>query len=189
MQIGLSGWDKQLQERNISADTLSEKVYVQGPFGDQYQMNDYEYSGDAPARLNRTIDNLLYGEYGRQNFINLFYSLPEIFAPINEIASRVADATWQLRKEWNDEVDYSDKDFNRLFSRPNPLMSFKQFVYQAVCYEYLTGANIEYFNRPSTLPNEYKNFLSWLNLPSEKVCIKVNKNADLYSSTKLEDLI
>lgn len=184
-------WGKELATRSatITADGFGERVYVQGPFGDQYQMGDYEYSGDAPAKLNRTIDSLLYGDYGRQNFIQLFYALPEIFAPINEIASRVADATWQLKKSWNDEVDYSDADFNRLFSNPNPLMSFKQFVYQAVCYEYLTGANIEYFNRPSTLPNEYKNFLSWYNLPSDKVKIKVNQQADIYSATKISDLI
>lgn len=184
------GRDIAVNNRNIPADIMSEKVYVQGPFGDEYPMvNNYEYSGDAPAKLNRTIDNLLYGKYGRQNFIQLFYCLPEIFAPVNEIASRVADATWQLRKTWNDEVDYSDKDFNRLFSKPNPLMSFKQFVYQAVCYEYLTGANIEYFNRPTVLPNEYKNYLSWFNLPSDKVCIQKKKNADIYSATELSDLI
>lgn len=186
-----ASWGKDIAKR--SADGLianSETVYVQGPFGDELPMvNDYEYSGDAPARLNRTIDNLLYGSYGRQNFINLFYCLPEIFAPVNEIASRVADATWQLKKSWNDEVDYSDVEFNRLFSRPNPLMSFKQFVYQAVCYELLTGANIEYFNRPLTLPNEYKNYLSWFNLPSDKVCIKKKQNYDLYSATELSDLI
>ena len=184
------GKDIAMQSRNIAPDTISNTVYVQGPFGDQFPMvNDYEYSGDAPAKLNRTIDNLLYGSYGRQNFIELFYCLPEIFAPVNEIASRVADATWQLKKQWNDEVDYSDKDFNRLFTQPNPLMSFKQFVYQCVCYELLTGANIEYFNRPLTLPDEYKNYLSWYNLPSDKVCIKKKANADIYSATTLSDLI
>jgi hypothetical protein len=183
-------WSKDIATRSATGLTsLPQTVYVQGPFGDQFAMNDYEYSGDAPAKLNRTIDNLLYGSYGRQNFINLFYCLPEIFAPVNEIASRVADATWQLKKSWNDEIDYSDKDFNRLFSQPNPLTSFKQFVYQAVCYELLTGANIEYFNRPLTLPDEYKNYLSWYNLPSDKVCIKRRQGADLYSATKMSDLV
>src|SRR6187551_2296249 len=114
-------WGKDIAIQQRSIPDFVDKVFVQGPFGDQYSMNDYEYSGDAPARLDRTIDNLLYGQYGRQNFIQLFYCLPEIFAPINEIASRVADATWQLRKSWNDEVDYNDPDFNRLFTKPNPL--------------------------------------------------------------------
>lgn len=184
-------WGKDIATRSagITADSFPDKVFVQGPFGDQYHINDYEYSGDAPARLDRTIDNLLYGDYGRQNFIQLFYCLPEIFAPINEIASRVADATWQLRKSWNDEVDYNDNEFNRLFSKPNPLRTFKQFVYEAVCYEYLTGANIEYFNRPLVLPDEYRNYLSWFNLPSDKVSIERVKNADIYSSTEITDLV
>lgn len=186
-----STWGKYIAKRSagITADSIPQTVYVQGPFGDQTVINDYEYSGDAPAHLNRTIDNLLYGQYGRQNFIQLFYCLPEIFAPINEIASRVADATWQLRKSWNDEVDYNDADFNRLFTKPNPLRTFKQFVYEAVCYEYLTGANIEYFNRPSTLRDEYKNYLSWFNLPSDKICIEKVKGADIYSSTDIKDLV
>ena len=187
MQIGTQGWDVPVK-RELSINTLPEKVFVQGPFGHQTAIHDYEYSGDAPARLHSAIDDLLTGTHGKQNFINLFYSLPEIFAPIHEIASRVAYANWQLRRNMDDGVDYNNKYFNKLFSQPNPLMSMQQFVYQAVCYEYLTGANLEYINCPSTLTQDYTNILSWNNIPTQKV--KFNKKpVDPYSATSLTDFI
>lgn len=182
-------WGKDIAKRSMTPDQIPQVVYVTGEFNTDLRTHIQEYSSDAPAVLNKTYSDLLYGAYNRKNFISLFYCLPEIFAPINEIASRVADANWQLRKDWNDEVDYSNKDFNRLFSQPNPLMTFKQFVYQGVCYEYLTGAKLEYANNPSTLTREAANVLSWYNLPSDKVCIESNKNADIYSATKITDLI
>jgi hypothetical protein len=188
MQIETRGWDN-LQENNMSLEDLNKPVFVQGVFNDQVPFPNYEYSGDAPAALNRTIDSLLYGQYSQSNFINLFYCLPEIFAPVNEIASRVADAVWQLRRNQDDAVDYKDKDFNRLFSQPNPLMSHKQLVWQAVCYELLTGANLEFFNKPSTLADDYTNILTWSNMPTHKVATNKKKGVDPYTATSLSDFV
>lgn len=181
-------WGKDIALQNRSAE-LPQKVFVAD--GGKYQFGmGYEYSEYEPATINWSIDNLLYGGYGRQNFIELFYCLPEIFAPVHEIASRVADACWQLRSTNKaNAVDTNNADFNRLFTNPNPLMGFKQFVYQAVCYELLTGANIEYLNKPATLPDELGSVLSWFNLPTPKVKIDVKQNVDVYSSTNITDLV
>lgn len=178
-------WGKDLVTRNAD---IPQKVFVEFD-GRQSPMN-YSYSEYEPATLNWSIDQLLYGGYGRQNFITLFYCLPEIFAPVHEIASRVADAEWQLRRNMDDGIDYSNKQWNRLSSQPNPLMSHKQLIYQAVCYELLTGASFQYFNRPSTLDQaDYNNIATWLNLPTQKLKIDVNRNVDVYSVTELNDLI
>lgn len=175
---------------NLGTDETNRPVFVQGPFGDQspFPIN-YEYSGDAPAKLNRTFDNLLYGPYNKQNFINLFYSLPEIFAPVNEIATRVADAVWQLRSNRDDSIQTNDADFNRLFSSPNPLMSHKQLTYQAICYEILTGQNLEFFNIPSTLPQTYQNVITWSNIPTQSVTVNKKDGVDPYTATTIEDFI
>lgn len=182
MQITASGWDN-IQTRSVD---FPSKVFIE-----EDGKGIFEYSQVAPPLLAMTydIESILEGAYGRDNFINLFYLLPEIFAPVNEIASRVADAVWQLRKSWNDEVDYSNKTFNRLFSQPNPMMSLKQLVWQACCYELLTGANVEYFNKPSTLTNDFENILSWWNLPTNRLCIEKKQGVDIYSSTKINDLV
>lgn len=190
MQINTQNWDVP-QKREFGGDIAASgnPVFVQGPFGDQSSFPNYEYSGDAPARLRRTIDNLLEGPYHRQNFINLFYCLPEIAAPVHEIASRVADAAWQLRSDRTDEVITTDKDFNRLFSNPNPLMSFKQLCYQAVCYEILTGCSLSTINIPSTLPRWYTNIITWTNIPSQSCTPIKKKNVDPYTATSIEDYI
>jgi hypothetical protein len=143
-----------------------------------------EYSFDD-AR----IDALLGGYYADNNFIQLFYCLPEIAAAVHAIASRVSDANWQLRRYSNDEVISTDAQFNRLFTDPNPLISFRDFVYQAVCYEILTGKQFFYANVPSTLPFEWENVVNWFNLAAN--CVKIHKhpNVDVYSITSISDLI
>lgn len=147
-----------------------------------------EYGESEPAYLSR-FNDLIYGGHASSNFITLFHCLPEIFAPVHEIASRVSACNWQLRRSSNDAVIYTDRDFNKLFSTPNPLQSFRDFVYQAVCYELLTGKQFFFFNKPSTLIDEYKSIITWSNLPASKVVIKQKKGVDPYTITELSDLI
>jgi len=173
-------WGENLNKRNIQ---IPEKVFIEREGG--Y----YEYSEYEPQHLENYLESFLGGHYSKQNYINLFYCLPEIFAPVNEIASRVADANWQLRKNSNDEVVYNDPYFNKLFEYPNPLMNFKQFIWQSVCYELLTGANFQYINRPSTLQPTFDNIISLWNLPTSRLNIELKKNVDIYSSTSMSDLV
>lgn len=170
----------EIKERALEY-AVPEKIFIQpeGPY--------WEYSEEMPAMLN--FNNLLSGFYGSQNFITLFYSVPEVFAPVHEIAKRVSDGNFQLRKEWNDQIDYSDADYNRLFTQPNPLVSFKDFVYQAVCYEILTGRQLFFFNKPKTLPDEYKSIITWSNLPAHKVHAELKKNMDPYTATSINDFV
>lgn len=181
-------WGKDIVKRNASIE-VPEKVFIEREFGPDIPM--YEYSEIEPSQFRGgyDIEDILYGAYGRQNFITLFYCLPEIFAPVNEIASRVAEATWQLCSTANDSVDYKNKAFNRLFEKPNPLMTMKQFVWQSVCYDILTGANFQYLNKPSTLPDELDSVLSWWNAPTHQVNIDKKKNVDIYSATSLDDFV
>lgn len=186
--------EKQIEERGIN--DIPDKVFIERenqpliPNG-----RAYEYSIDDP-RISGPISNLLYGYYAPQNFIELFYTLPEIFAPVHEIASRVADCNWQLRKirktggDHNDEPIYNNEQFNRLFSQPNPLISFKQFIYQAVCYEILTGRQFFYFNRPdSLLLNPLEATVNWWNLPAHKVTAELKTDIDPYTATTIGDFV
>ena len=135
------------------------------------------------------LHNLLHGHYAGANFINLFYCLPEVFAPVHEIASRVSDAKWELCKTMNDEVDYKNEQFNRLFEQPNPLLTFKDFVYQAVCYEICTGRQLFYKNAPDALVlSGIEAVINWWNLPYNTQ-IRKKPNVDTYSATSLSDFI
>lgn len=195
--------------RSYTPDPLPEKVFVNGkgwpyaglPGYDSNGLPEWEYSSMQPPALGRNfdiesyIDNILYGSYGDQNFINLFYCVPEIFAPIHEIASRVSDASWQLRKIrksggiHDDEVIYTDASFNRLFANPNPLQSFKDFIYNAVCYELLTGKSFIYTNRPAILSNDWRSIVNWWVLPAQDVIIDTKKSINTYAATDIKDFV
>lgn len=175
------------QYHTPSPPSLPDKVFIEKT-DDGYS----EYSTMSPAQLNRFYD-LIHGYYSNANFINLFYCLPEVFAPVHEIASRVADANWQLCKDWNDEVDYNNADFNKLFSQPNPLQDHKTFVYMAVVYEICTGGQFWYYNRETeylVVPEgeEYKNIMSWWNLAAQNV-YAVLRRIDPYTATKVSDFV
>lgn len=168
-------------ENSRSYATPPSKVYVE-------KEGDYsEYSFESPAAL-AMLNDILYGSYGNRNFLELFYCLPEVYSAVHHIASRVSDCIWELKRTYNDQVDYNDEDFNRLFSKPNPMMTMKQLVYQAVCYEILTGRQFFYLNRPDTLPEAHQSILSWFNLPAGEVTVDMTKN-DPYSSTEISDLV
>lgn len=172
---------KQLRASAVIPDTIPQKVFVE-------KKPEYEYTDNEPARRAH-MERLLDGYYGDANFLELFHCLPEIFAPIHEIASRVADAKWELKKAWSDEVDYKDDDFNRLFSTPNPMSNIQQTIYMTVAYYLLTGRSFWSINLPSTLDQNYKNILAWFALPAHQVWVNQKKNVDLYTCTKLDDII
>lgn len=135
------------------------------------------------------VKGLLSGYYGAQNYLELFNCLPEIYAPVNEIASRIADTNWQLRRYSDDEIVWDNEDFNRLFSRPNPLQSMREFVYNAVVYEILVGKQFFYLNRPSGLWSDPANIVSWSNLPSQYVKAVLKDNVNPYKIETIEELV
>lgn len=161
---------------------IPNKVYI------ERDGNNYEYSEQEPALLKARIDSLLDGFYGNQNMIELFTCLPEVYAPIHEIASRVADATWQLKRDWNDEVDFKNEDFNRLFSNPNPFTNIREHIYQSVCYEILTGRQLFYFFRSKLLGDGPENIFTWSNLDTAVRAKKIT-NVDPYRITALNEIV
>ena len=156
---------------------VPDKVFIErdGPY--------YEYSEDAPRHI-----SVLDGEFATDNMIELFMCLPEVYTPVHLIAQGVSDAIWQLRYFSNDKVIYSDAAFNRLFSQPNPIEDIRKIIYNAVCYEILTGRQIFYLNRPKVLTAKYENILTWTNLPPN-VNIKTDKTIDPYTATDIKDFI
>lgn len=185
----MSTWNQFLAEEGIQLETRGysspDKVYIEGKNLEQ-EYSEFEPGG---ALTRSRIDDLLYGKYSQQNFIELFYSIPEVFAPVNEIARRVSDAVWELRKNSTDEVMYNDADFNRLFSQPNPLMGMRDFIYQAVCYEILTGKEVWHFNKVDVFSQNYKNIVNWWNLPAASTTAKMREKFDPYVTTDLKDFI
>lgn len=133
--------------------------------------------------------SLIYGGHAKSNFIELFHCVPEIFAPIHAIASRIANADFQLRKTFNDEVQYKNATWNRLFNTPNPLQHFRELIYEAIVYKYVTGNEYMLFNTPSTMERTFDNVTSIWNLPANIIEPVYNKTLKLFTATEIEDFI
>jgi hypothetical protein len=168
--------------------SIPQGYYQQTNGTHSYSLIDPEFAVREP--YGRSI----FGHRGSRWFtddelILLFHSIPEIFAPIHEIASRVSDAVWELKKWNNDQTVYDDADFNRLFSTPCPGYSFKKLIYESVCYYLVLGKEYLYFNIPDSLSFDYRNIITWMNLPADRITIKYKDGFKLLTATSLNDLI
>ena len=63
-----------------------------------------------------------------ENFLQLFESVPEVFFPINYIASRIAGATFEVKRVKDDSIVYYRKEFNKFLDQPNCLMTDRELA-------------------------------------------------------------
>lgn len=74
-----------------------------------------------------------------ENYMQLFESVPEVFFPINYIASRIAGATFEIKRVKDDSIVYYRKELNKFLDQPNCLMKFRELVYLHFVYKLATG--------------------------------------------------
>ena len=74
-----------------------------------------------------------------ENYLQLFESVPEVFFPINFIASRIAGATFEVKRVKDDSIVYYRREFNKFLDQPNCLMKFRELVYLHFVYKLATG--------------------------------------------------
>lgn len=120
--------------------------------------------------------SILSGDYSARNMITLFESIPEVFAPIDTIAAAVCSAEWQLRRLKDDEVIYDNKDWNRLYERPNWKQDWSKFIYNSVVYKYSTGNRYLWAYVPETLTIKLANVANLWSLPPQYTTAKVKAN-------------
>jgi hypothetical protein len=136
------------------------------------------------------ILSAIRGTYTDTNLIELFGTVAEIFAPIDAIASRVIAGAFQFKRVKDDEIIYDNKDLNKILASPNPFQNFQEMLYEAVCYEYVTGKAYVYSSTPETLSRmDYKNLITTYALPSDNVKLVTKKRIKLFSATTQSDVI
>ena len=73
-------------------------------------------------------------------FLTLFATVPEVFWPIDFIASRVAGASFVVRRSSDDSVVWRlSHPVNGILSNPNCLMGWYEFIYNHFVYKLCTG--------------------------------------------------
>lgn len=73
------------------------------------------------------------------NFLHLFMSIPEVFFPIDFIASRIAKAHFEIKRTKDDSVVWCNRRMNKILANPNPLMGWSELIYSHFVYKLATG--------------------------------------------------
>ncbi len=127
------------------------------------------------------------------NYMQLFRSVPEVFFPVDYIASRIAGCDFQLKKSKDDSIVWENKRMNQILTTPNCLQSWKELIYQHFVYKLVTGnafmraAMSEDFSK---LP-KYKYCSNFWELPADLVSIEpvTQFNIPMFGIAEEEEIV
>lgn len=148
-----------------------------------------EYGG-----FNQITSNIIAGPYGEANMLKLFTTLPEVFAPVDQIADRVASGTFTLRKikagKRTDEVVEDNKQWNKLLAQPNWQESLYDMLYSAVVYELVCGNRYWHRFIPESIVPRFENITSiWLIPPQYMTIREKSSRTAFFRTTESKDVI
>ena len=88
----------------------------------------------------RSIEMFARPRVVNSNFMTLFSNVPEIFWPINYVAKRISEAHYELKRVKDDSIVWCNRlNVDRILRTPNPVMSWRELVYQHFVYKLVTG--------------------------------------------------
>lgn len=73
------------------------------------------------------------------NFLRLFMTVPEVFFPIDFIASRIAKAHFEIKRTKDDSVVWCNRRMNKILANPNCLMGWSELIYSHFVHKLATG--------------------------------------------------
>ena len=73
------------------------------------------------------------------NFLRLFMTVPEVFFPIDFIASRIAKAHFEVKRAKDDSVVWCNRRMNKILANPNCIMGWSELIYSHFVYRLATG--------------------------------------------------
>lgn len=86
------------------------------------------------------LEGLVHPTVVGNNFLEMFKTIPEVFWPIDYIAKRISEAHFDLKRIKDDSLVWCDRlNLDQVLKQPNPLMSFREIVYQHFVYKLATG--------------------------------------------------
>ena len=129
------------------------------------------------------LEGILHPKYAGDNFLTLFATVPEVFWPIDFIASRVAGASFVVRRSSDDSVVWRlSHPVNGILSNPNCLMGWYEFIYNHFVYKLCTGNAFVRAAMGDHLDAEalkWKYCDTYWNLPSSKVQVEPLRHYNL----------
>ena len=127
------------------------------------------------------------------NFVTLFNTVPEVYWPVNYIASRAAGAKFLLKKFSDDSVVWNNDAINRMLVKPNAFETWYATLWKHFAYKLVTGnsfikaAMSDAFAGSKTL---YKWCDRFVCLEEPYVTINYKSQiADIYGVADIEDVV
>lgn len=138
----------------------------------------------------KDLGAILQGKYTDTSLIELFGCVSEIFAPIDAIASRVTSGKFQFVNIKTGKPIEDNELLNNFLESPNPFQNFKELLYEAVCYELVTGKEYMLFNTPDIFKRvSLDTLMNTYNLPADQITLKTPDRIKLFSAKKVSDVI
>lgn len=90
--------------------------------------------------LSYDLDMIVRPSVVGSNFIELFKTIPEVFWPIDFIAKRISEAHFDLKRVKDDSLVWCNRlGADTILKQPNPVMTWREIVYQHFVYKLATG--------------------------------------------------
>lgn len=122
------------------------------------------------------------------SYIEMYKAIPEVFFPIEFLASRIAGARFVLKREKDDTVVWHNKPVNEMLSKPNCVYSWEEFVHDHFVWKLATGTS--FIRAVSSIDVDFRSVLAYWVLPADHVDIQQPKKVlPLYDSAGIGDLI
>ena len=142
------------------------------------------------------IDLLTAPLVAGSNYLELFKSVPEVFWPIDYIASRISGAHFELKRANDDSIVWTNKPINALLSKPNCIMGWRELIYQHHIYKLCTGNAFFRAVLPDTVTDSDTRIWRWCSnywsLPADKIRIQptnMGSSIPLFGIASREDII
>lgn len=122
------------------------------------------------------------------SYMDMYRRIPEVFFPIEYIASRISGGNFQLKKEADDSVVWRNQTVNKLLNKPNCAFSWKEFVHDHFVWKLTTGTS--FIRAVTAIDVDYRSVLAYWVLPSDRVEVKAPRAlVPLFDVSELSDLI
>lgn len=106
------------------------------------QSQDSTYVQDAwrYQQILSMLDRLIHPSVVGNNFLEMFKNIPEVFWPIDFIAKRISEAHFDLKRVKDDSIIWCNRlGADTILKQPNPVMTWREIVYQHFVYKLATG--------------------------------------------------
>jgi len=142
------------------------------------------------------LDGLIHPTVVGNNFIELFKTIPEIFWPIDFIAKRISEAHFDLKRTKDDSLVWCNRlGADAILKQPNPIMTWREIVYQHFVYKMATGNAFFRAAMPESITADAIKFQwcsNYWSLPAHLVQVKpmeYSYGVPMFGIAKIEELI